>query len=163
MTISWQWSSFRALAPDELYAALQLRQLVFVVEQQCLFLDPDGHDEQAWHLLGWATQDSARWLAAYARVFPPGERYAPASVGRVITHPRARGTGLGRELMAEALRRLEGLAPGTEIRIEAQRYLEPFYAAFGFLRVSEDYLEDGIVHVDMVRPGRDSRQPLAGG
>lgn len=154
MTVNWQWSAFGALAPDELYAALQLRQMVFVVEQQCVFLDPDGRDQQAWHLLGWAADDESRWLAGYARVFAPGIKYAPASIGRVITHPKARRTGLGRALMTESLRRLELLAPGAEIRIEAQLYLERFYGSYGFGRVSEEYLEDGILHVDMLRPAR---------
>ena len=154
MTVTWQWSAFEALAPDELYAALQLRQMVFVVEQQCVFLDPDGHDQNAWHLLGWAGGEGPRWLAGYARVFAPGVKYAPASIGRVITHPKARRTGLGRALVAEALRRLEMLAPGAEIRIEAQLYLARFYAGFGFSRVGEEYLEDGILHVDMLRPAR---------
>lgn len=152
MAITWQWSAFGSLAPDELYAALQLRQIVFVIEQQCTFLDPDGRDEKAWHLLGWEQEEGARWLAAYARVFPPGVKYPAASVGRVVTHPRARRTGSGRALMAEALRRLEELAPGAEVRIEAQLYLVRFYEGFGFRRAGEEYLEDGIVHVDMVRP-----------
>lgn len=80
-------------------------------------------------------------------------KYPPASIGRVITHPRARRTGAGRALMAEAMRRLEALAPGTTIRIEAQLYLERFYESFGFSRVGDEYLDDGIPHVDMVRPG----------
>ncbi len=153
MALTWQWSEFAALAPDELYAALQLRQIVFVIEQQCTFLDPDGRDDKAWHLLGWRREDDGtRWLAAYARVFGPGVKYGPASVGRVVTHPRFRRTGAGRALMTEALRRLEEIAPGTEIRIEAQLYLVRFYESFGFHRAGEEYLEDGIVHVDMIRP-----------
>ena len=153
MPIRWQWSTFADLAPDELYAALQLRQIVFVIEQQCSFLDPDGRDEKAWHLLGWRDEDDGtRGLAAYARVFAPGVKYSPASIGRVVTHPRFRRTGAGRALMAEALRRLDGMTGGTEIRIEAQLYLVKFYESFGFHRVGEEYLEDGIVHVDMIRP-----------
>ena len=153
MAFTWQWSSFGALAPDELYAALQLRQLVFIIEQQCTFLDADGRDDKAWHLLGWTSDDGRRSLAAYARVFPPGVKYPPASIGRVVTHPRVRRSGAGRALMAEALRGLEEMAPGSEIRIEAQLYLVRFYQSFGFRPVGEEYLEDGIVHVDMIRPG----------
>lgn len=152
MPITWQWSSFGSLAPDELYAALQLRQIVFVIEQQCTFLDPDGRDDKAWHLLGWQHEDGARWLSAYARVFEPGVKYPAASIGRVVTHPRVRRAGAGRALMAEALRRLGEVAPGSEVRIEAQLYLVQFYESFGFARAGEEYLEDGIVHVDMVRP-----------
>ena len=155
MPIRWQWSAFAELAPDELYAALQLRQIVFIIEQQCTFLDADGRDDKAWHLLGWRHEDDGtRWLAAYARVFGPGVKYPPASIGRVVTHPRFRRTGAGRALMAEAMRRLDEISPGAEIRIEAQLYLVKFYGSFGFTRVGEEYLEDGIVHVDMIRPAR---------
>ena len=149
----WHLAPFAELAPADLYAALQLRSLVFVVEQACPFLDPDGSDADAWHLLGWHdAAPAAPRLAAYARLFRPGLKYAEASIGRVVTHPAARRTGAGRALMAESLRRLTILAPGAPVRIGAQKYLERFYAGFGFVRAGDDYLEDGIVHLEMVRP-----------
>ncbi|GJG86659.1 acetyltransferase [Gemmatimonadetes bacterium T265] len=147
--LEWRCAPFADLTPHDLYAALQLRSLVFVVEQACPFLDPDGDDDQAWHLLGW----HADRLAAYARLFAPGLKYAEASVGRVVTHPDARRAGAGRALMAEALRTLDTLAPGAPVRIGAQKYLERFYGGFGFVRDGADYLEDGIVHLEMIRPG----------
>lgn len=149
--IEWQWSAFAELSLDDLYTILQLRQMVFVVEQACPYLDADGYDNRAWHLLGWATVNETRILAAYARIFAPGIKYAESSIGRVITHPQVRGTGLGEALMSEALRRIEQLAPGGAVRIGAQMYLERFYEKAGFLRVSAPYDEDGIPHIEMLR------------
>lgn len=153
--VRWQCVPYARLTPDALYALLQLRQLVFVVEQTCPFLDADGRDAEACHLLGWTTDAGTGrpHLAAYARLFPPGIVYAEASIGRVATHPSARGTGLGRALVAEALRATDALAPGAPVRIGAQCYLERFYTAFGFHRAGPDYDEDGIAHVEMTRDG----------
>jgi ElaA protein len=147
----WQWSRFSELRPEDLYAAVRLREAVFVVEQECAYNDADGRDPQAWHLLGWSDGQNGRNLVAYARIFEPGVRYTEASIGRVVTAPEVRGTGLGKMLMAEALRRLDDLAPGQAIKIAAQRRLEKFYLDLGFRTVSSPYEEDGIIHVDMLR------------
>ncbi len=149
--IFWQWSRFSELRPDDLYAVVRLREAVFVVEQNCPYPDADGRDPGAWHLLGWSQRQDDRSLVAYARVFEPGARYAEGSIGRVATAQEVRRTGLGKRLMAEALRRLETLAPGQKIKLAAQQRLEAFYAGFGFTTVSAPYEEDGIMHVDMVR------------
>lgn len=149
--ISWQWSRFSELTPEDLYAVVQLRETVFVVEQQCPYLDADGRDPNAWHLLGWSEEQNQRKLVAYARVFERGVRYTEASIGRVVSAPRVRGSGLGRALMAEALRRVENLVPGQPVKIAAQSRLEKFYLDFGFRTVSAPYEEDGIIHVDMLR------------
>ena len=149
--ITWQWSRFHDLRPEHLYEVVRLRERVFIVEQNCAYLDADGRDPAAWHLLGWLDDDGAPKLVAYARVFEPGIRYQEGSVGRVITAPEVRRTGAGRLLMAEALRRLESLAPGQPVKLAAQRYLEGFYSSFGFAAASAPYEEDGIIHVDMLR------------
>ena len=149
--ISWQWSRFGELRPDDLYAMVRLREAVFIVEQNCPYPDADGRDPRAWHLLGWNQGSIERSLVAYARVFEPGVRYTEGSIGRVATAQEVRRTGLGRRLMSEALRRLETLAPGQKIKLAAQQRLEAFYAGFGFETVSAPYEEDGIMHVDMVR------------
>lgn len=149
--ISWQWSRFQDLAPEHLYEVVRLRERVFIVEQNCAYLDADGRDPAAWHLLGWLDEEGERKLVAYARIFEPGVRYPEGSVGRVITAAEVRRTGVGRLLMAEALRCLESLAPGQPIKLAAQRYLESFYSSFGFTAASAPYEEDGIIHVDMVR------------
>lgn len=157
-SIAWRCTPYAALAIDDLYAALQLRSLVFVVEQACPFLDLDGRDAAAHHLLGWThAADGTRRLGAYARLFAPGVVYAEASIGRVVSHPEVRRTGAGRALMAEAIRRVGALAPGAPIRIGAQRYLERFYGGFGFVRASDDYDEDGIAHLEMVRAGASAQ------
>jgi ElaA protein len=136
---SWQWSRFSELSAEDLYAVVRLREEVFIVEQQCAYPDADGRDPLAWHLLGWSDRENGKTLVAYARIFEPGLRYTEGSIGRVVTAPEVRGTGLGKALMAEALRRLEGLAPGQTIKIAAQRRLEKFYLELGFRTVSAPY------------------------
>jgi ElaA protein len=155
-SIAWQWCAFNGLSLSELYTILQVRQMVFVVEQVCPYLDADGSDERAWHLLGWVEQEGSTILGAYARVFAPGIKYPEASIGRVMTHPLVRGKGMGEALMVEALRRVEMLSPNGAVRIGAQRYLERFYGKSGFRRVSSPYDEDGIVHIEMLRAGGDA-------
>jgi ElaA protein len=150
-SLAWQCDAFTDLSPADLYAAMELRQRVFVVEQDCAYLDADGSDQRAMHLLGWVTENGRRRLIAYARLFPPRIKYAEASIGRVVTHPDIRGAGAGQALMNEAMRRVEETGWGREIRIAAQMYLERFYESFGFKRVTEPYTEDNIWHVDMRR------------
>ena len=150
--IEWQWSSFADLAVADLYEMLALRQQVFVLEQTCLYPDIDGLDPSAHHLLGWRTVDGKRELAATLRCLAPGAKYDEMSLGRVVTSPSTRGTGLGRELVAQGIACAEQLHPGHAIRIGAQAHLETFYAGFGFRTVSAPYDEDGIPHIDMLRP-----------
>lgn len=155
---SWQFSRFRDLSVDDLYAIVRLREAVFIIEQNCPYPDSDGRDPLAWHLLGWRDGADGKQLAAYARLFEPGIRYHEASIGRIVTSPQARGTGLGRQLMVEALQRMATLAPGQKIKIAAQRRLEKFYTEYGFMTISDPYEEDGIIHVDMIREvGRGTR------
>jgi ElaA protein len=158
-TASWQFSRFRDLSVDDLYAIVRLREAVFIIEQNCPYLDADGRDPLAWHLLGWRDGTDGKTLAAYARIFEPGIRYDEASIGRIVTATEVRGTGLGRQLMVEALRFTEKVAPGRRIKIAAQRRLTEFYSGYGFRVVSEPYEEDGIIHVDMIRetPGENAR------
>jgi ElaA protein len=149
--IEWQWSTFQDLDSNTLYVLLQQRQQVFILEQACLYGDIDGLDAQAWHLLGWRAGANGRELVACLRYFAPGIKYPEASIGRVLTIAAARGSGIGRRLMTQALSRADALYPGQPMRIQAQHYLEAFYADFGFRRSGETYLEDGIAHVDMLR------------
>jgi ElaA protein len=152
--IEWQWNSFADLGVGALYDMLALRQQVFVLEQTCLYPDIDGLDPGAHHLLGWRAVDGKRELQATLRCLAPGAKYTEMSLGRVVTSPAARGTGLGRELVAQGIACAERLHPGHAIRIGAQAHLEAFYAGFGFQTVSAPYDEDGILHVDMLRPAR---------
>ena len=150
--ITWQWTHFDDLSPARLYAMLALRQEVFVLEQACLYPDLDGLDLHAHHLLGWQPcTDGQPVLAATLRCLAPGAKYTEMSLGRIVTSPATRGTGLGRELVAQGIALAERLHPGHAIRIGAQAHLEHFYASFGFRTVSAPYDEDGILHIDMLR------------
>ncbi|HEX7271829.1 MAG TPA: GNAT family N-acetyltransferase [Casimicrobiaceae bacterium] len=149
--IRWQWKRFAELQPDELYTLLAARAEVFVLEQACAFVDLDGLDRFAWHLLGWVERDGVRSLAAYLRLIEPGRKYAEPSIGRVLTTAAFRHTGLGRAAMREGLTRSAALYPGHAVRIGAQQRLEKFYEEIGFRTVSAPYEEDGIAHVEMLR------------
>ena len=157
--VVWQWKRFAELTPAELYALLAARAAVFVVEQQCAFQDLDSADERAWHLLGWASPNHAPMLAAYLRLVDPGRKYAEPSIGRVLTTAPFRGLGLGREAMHEGLARAASLYPGSPVRIGAQQRLERFYVELGFRTVSAPYDEDGIAHVEMLRPAGSNGGP----
>lgn len=145
--LQWRWSRFGELGVDDLYDALALRCRVFVLEQGP-YLDPDGLDRQAWHLLG---RDAAGHLQAYLRVVDPGAKYAEPSIGRVVTAPEVRGSGLGRALTREGLARCAQAWPGRAVRISAQSRLQRFYGEFGFQPVGDEYLEDDIPHIQMLR------------
>ncbi|MBL8325261.1 MAG: GNAT family N-acetyltransferase [Rubrivivax sp.] len=144
----WTWARWPALRVDDLYDALALRAEVFVLEQGCAFVDPDGADRQSAHLLG---RNEVGDLLAYLRVVDPGIKYPEPAIGRVVTAPAVRGTGLGRALMAEGLQRCEQAWPGCAIALGAQAHLERFYGSLGFARRGEAYVEDGIPHVHMLR------------
>lgn len=150
--ISWTWGRMAELPPADLYEALRARQDVFILEQRCLYPDLDGHDLAAHHLLGWISVEGERRLAAYLRCLAPGAKYSEASLGRILTTQMARGTGAGRLLVEEGVQRLLTLYPEAAIRIGAQAHLQTFYGAAGFRTVSDPYDEDGILHVEMVRP-----------
>lgn len=145
--VAWSWRRFAELGVDNLYDALQLRCRVFVLEQGP-YLDPDGVDRQSWHLLG---RDAGGALTAYLRIVDAGVKYAEPSIGRVITAPEVRGNGSGRALMAEGMAGCDRHWPGRAVRISAQAHLERFYNGFGFVRVGENYIEDTIAHVEMLR------------
>jgi ElaA protein len=147
MSLSWRWQRFENLGVDGVYDMLALRARVFILEQGP-YLDPDGADRQAWHLLG---RDDAGVLLAYLRVLDPGVKFSEPSIGRVVVDARLRGQGLGHELVREGTARCTALWPQQAIRISAQAHLQRFYGHHGFETVSDEYLDDGIPHVDMRR------------
>ena len=147
--VHWRCCAFDDLSVRELDAIYRGRQQVFVLEQQCIYLDADGVDPQSWHLAAWRGGDGA--LLAHARLVAPGVKYAEPSIGRVITTAAGRGSGIGRVLVARAVAEVERLWPRRGIRISAQSYLRRFYAEAGFVAVTDDYDEDGIPHVEMLR------------
>ena len=130
-----------------MYAILRLRSEVFVVEQTCVFLDMDNKDQSCWHLMGWKNEK----LMAYTRLVPPGIAYQEPSIGRVVTSPSARGSGIGKLLMEKSIEQAETLFGKIPIRIGAQVYLTNFYNSFGFEQSSDIYDEDGIDHIQMLR------------
>jgi ElaA protein len=145
MNIEWRCRFFDKLTPSELYDIIQLRNDVFVVEQQCVFQDADGVDKKCFHLSGY----DGDTLVAYTRLIAPGITFTEASIGRVVNARAYRGMGIGKELMRRSLqycRELFGVGP---VMIGAQLYLKKFYEELGFNIVGEVYLEDNIPHIHM--------------
>lgn len=147
MSFITRYYPFAELSPADLYAILRLRSEVFVVEQNCVFLDLDNKDQYAVHVM---LENPG--LIASARLLPPGISYPERSIGRIVTHPSVRGTGAGKILMERSLEELFrqfGIGP---VRIGAQLYARKFYERFGFVQSSNVYDEDGIDHIEMIRP-----------
>lgn len=135
-----------AFSAIELYAMLKLRVDVFVVEQKCPYPELDGNDADCLHLRLLDENE----LLACARLWRPGADMLPR-IGRVAVSPNHRGKKLGEALMREAIIACEQEYPGEPIEISAQSHLQRFYGSLGFEPISEEYVEDGIPHVDMVR------------
>ncbi|MBX9299216.1 GNAT family N-acetyltransferase [Chromobacterium piscinae] len=147
--IAWHCHGFDGFTPLALYQALQLRDQVFVVEQQSIYGDVDGVDTRCLHLSG---RDDAGRLLAYARLIAPGEKYPDAAaIGRVVVAPEARGRGLGKALMEQAVAQCQAHFPDAPVMLSAQVDASALYASFGFQQVSEPYDDGGILHVDMRR------------
>ncbi len=151
-TIEWKWCSFDELSTAELYEVLKLRQEIFIVEQRCIYHDCDDLDKKAWHLLGMLSNGVQFKLIAYLRVIFPGIKANYPAIGRLLTHEKARAEGVGRQLLRQGLIHTERTYPDYPVHVSAQLYLEPFYHSCGFDSVSKPYDEDGIIHIDMVRP-----------
>jgi ElaA protein len=145
--IQFTWHKFKDLTAEQLYKALILRSSVFVIEQNCVCLDPDGKDIFALHLLGLENGS----LAAYMRLFPPTDIENFIVFGRVVTARSSRTKGYGKQLITELLSYCENHYPGISIRCSAQYYLKKFYESFGFKTVGDVYQEDAIPHIAMER------------
>ena len=143
----WHYKNFEDLTPTELYQILQLRTEVFVVEQNCVYNDCDGKDKKSKHL--WLEFEGK--IAAYCRIVPPGISYSEPSIGRVVTQFKFRNLKLGNQLMKNAIQISENHFETRFIRISAQSYLKNFYENLGFQQVSEEYLEDEIPHIEMLK------------
>ena len=152
MALKWQTLAFNELGLDQLYRVLALRQRVFVVEQQCAYLDLDDKDQAAVHILGIDNGS----LIAYQRCLPPGSSYPlESSLGRIVVHPDHRGTQLGRALVTLGINYNSDTWPGSDICISAQAHLQRFYASLGFIAEGPEYPEDGIPHRKMRRKTAD--------
>ena len=146
INMNWVYKNFNDLTVLELYAILKLRSEVFVVEQNCVYLDTDNKDQLSFHLSGWIGNE----LVAYARILPPGSAFQEASIGRVVTNPQYRKTGAGKALMQRAIEKTLQQFDVSAIKIGAQLYLLSFYKSLGFKISGPEYLEDGIPHIEMV-------------
>lgn len=138
---------FSELDTQELYEILQLRSEVFVVEQDCVYQDIDGKDEKALHLLAYKDEK----LVGYTRIFKPGDYFDEASIGRVVVKEKERQYGFGYDIMNASIEAIKKYFKTSEIRISAQTYLKRFYNNLGFKEVGEEYLEDGIPHINMLK------------
>lgn len=146
--LRWELKTFQQLSSFELYEVMRLRGEIFVVEQNCPFVDADGRDIPSHHLCGYRQNE----LVAYARIVPPEVCYSEPSIGRVLTAAKYRKLGYGKQLMQQAINVTESLHGNIPIRIGAQYYLKRFYEEFGFQDVNDYYVEDGIAHLVMLRP-----------
>ncbi|MFN0275257.1 MAG: GNAT family N-acetyltransferase [Chitinophagales bacterium] len=146
----WKIRGFHQLNVFELHGIFRLRQEVFIVEQNCAYLDADGKDQFCDHLFG--VDDDGRVLAC-CRIVQPGVSYPEVSIGRIASHPDVRGTGLGKLIMDKALPFIEDKYGKVAVKIEAQHYLLKFYEGFGFEAIGEVYSLDNIDHIEMVKPG----------
>ena len=147
MPIKWKIKSFDALSVHELYDLLRLRSEIFVVEQNCVYLDLDGKDKEALHLIG----EFEGKIVAHARLFEAGISFDNASIGRVTVDPNYRARKWGHELMQQAIAGVLKHFGESKITIGAQLYLKKFYESHGFVQTSEMYLEDDIPHIEMIK------------
>ncbi len=139
--------TFNELTTSELYAILQLRSEVFVVEQNCVYQDIDGKDDKALHVLGIKEGK----IIAYTRLFKPNEYFIESSIGRVVVKESERKFRYGHQLIAFSIKTIENRFDTNTIKIGAQTYLKKFYESHGFVKVGEEYIEDGIPHIYMIK------------
>ncbi len=139
--------TFGELNTTELYQLLQLRSEIFVVEQDCVYQDLDGKDQKALHIMGAKNNQ----FVAYTRIFKAGDYLEQACIGRVLVKDGERKHGYGVDIMKASIRAVEENFNESSITISAQTYLIRFYNSMGFQEVGEEYLEDGISHMMMVR------------
>ncbi|MDX8342604.1 GNAT family N-acetyltransferase [Rossellomorea sp. YZS02] len=144
--MSWKVKSFTDLSTHELYELLQVRTEVFVVEQECAYLEVDGKDLHSYHLY----KEENGEVVAYARLLPAGVSYEQPSIGRVLVKEGYRGKGLASELVKRGLAFIHEEWGQQPVKIQAQEYLREFYGSFGFRAITETYLDDGIPHIDMI-------------
>jgi ElaA protein len=171
-SLEWRWKPFTELTAVEVYDMLEARNVVFVVEQQCIYHDIDGLDKDAWHLFAYSREDNtnisqtdeaeqaenlgseqaqtqAPKLAGYLRVLLPDASDADIRIGRVLTTSAFRRIGLGSAMLEQALKHIVAQWPDAAIKLHAQAHLQMFYGAFGFEPISDVHDDDGIPHIWM--------------
>lgn len=137
---------FADIKSPELYKILQLRAAVFVVEQDCAYQDLDGKDQKALHVIGTHNNE----VVAYTRIFTPGDYMDDACIGRVVVKANQRQHGYGKEIVKASIKAIEDFYQVTRVQLSAQTYLKQFYNSLGFQEIGEEYLEDGIPHINMI-------------
>lgn len=151
MTLSLSCKTFSELTTEELYEILKLRQEIFIVEQDCPYLDADGIDKLSHHIL---LTDAENILHSYTRIVPAGLSYKDyTAIGRVVTSKSSRGQKLGHKNMVFSIQKAKELYPGVPIKLSAQVYILDFYRKLGFKAVGDAYLEDNIPHKAMILSG----------
>lgn len=148
--MQWFCKKFNELTLGEFHQILKLRIDVFVVEQDCPYPELDGKDEKAFHVFA-ITEKHPDKVIAYTRIFKPNDYFTEAALGRVVVHRDFRNQKLGYTLLQKTLEYIEQEFNTSTVKISAQTYLKKFYESFGFKQVSEEYLEDNIPHIDMVK------------
>ena len=144
--MKWSCKAFKDLSLDEFHDIIQLREIVFVVEQDCPYLDVDGKDKDALHVFGKYEGN----IVATTRILKPGISYDEVAIGRVVTSPTVRGMGMGKQLMEESMKFVQLHFGKVPVRISAQTYLLKYYKSFGFIETGQEYLEDNIPHFEML-------------
>lgn len=144
--MNWIIKTFNELTTDELYKILQLRNEVFIVEQECPYQDIDGKDNESYHI--FLKKDNE--VIAYSRILKKGISYEQASIGRVIVKKDYRGGNIAKDMLLKSISFIENSLHEKEIKIQAQAYLDKFYSSLGFEKISDVYLEDNIPHMDML-------------
>ncbi len=147
MDIKFEVKRFDELSIKELYKILRLRAEIFVVEQDCVYQDIDNKDQKAIHVIGYKDED----IVAYTRLFDAGDYYENASFGRVLVSEKERKYGYGHDLIKVSIKAIETNFKTKKIKISAQKYLKKFYESHGFIKLGEEYLEDGIPHIAMIK------------
>lgn len=144
--MNWKIKKFNELNAEEIYKILALRNEIFIVEQECPYLDCDGKDFNAYHLF---LEENGE-IISYLRILEKGVSYDEIAIGRVIVKKSHRKKGISRKMMLKAIEFIEKELSSTTIKLQAQAYLIDFYSSFGFKAISEEYLEDNIPHRDML-------------
>lgn len=144
--MNWKIKRFNELTVEELYKILELRNEIFIVEQECIYLDCDNKDSNSYHLF---LEDNNE-VIAYLRILDRGVSYDEISIGRVLVKKSYRGKGISKELMLKGIEFIENNLDESTIKIQAQAYLLKFYSRLGFKSISDEYLDDGIPHIDML-------------
>lgn len=151
--IIYSYWTLEDIKAQDLFDYLKLRCDTFVVEQGCAYPELDELDRKAVHIVQHIDDE----LTGCARVLKPGQNFPEASFGRIAIAPRFRGQKLGKRLSIHCLSYLQSKYPQDPIKIEAQKYLEPFYQDLGFQSISKQpFLDYGVLHVEMLHEADDS-------